>query len=325
MEAKIIEANREVTIPLNPKEFKSGRRGFNGSRRIDLGGKTYQATINLVDITQQISSKAQPPKGEEDIAHWTYYKTDSKLEPGAPKPDLKLDVPKKLIIPDRLLNDVRLMAEYSIKTDQETGGFLIKAIHGNIGVIAEQFGESREVVIQPNENLHEGERVLGSAHSHPITDKASTGDIIGFLGDEMELIMLVTGADKSINIYIKIDGITAHGNFKDIIDKYYSQDQMKDMAMDFGFLWYRAEEKDDIVLTLQNDRVDDVDLNIIKEEWPIEIFIEALGIEGHEEFPEEYFTKKHPIKKDDRSLDKEKGKTNLLDKSSQHYIIQKRY
>src|SRR5579885_2829108 len=70
--------------------------------------------------------------------------------------------------PDRLANDVKILAEYAIKTDGEAGGFLVIGLHGNVGVISEQLGENREIVLKPNEKLHEGELYIGTVHSHPV-------------------------------------------------------------------------------------------------------------------------------------------------------------
>ncbi len=38
------------TIVANPKDFKTGSRGFHGQGKIELDGKRYQVQVQLVEI-----------------------------------------------------------------------------------------------------------------------------------------------------------------------------------------------------------------------------------------------------------------------------------
>jgi len=206
-----------------------------------------------------------------------------------------LDVPDKVEIPERLYNDLMMMIEYSTTNDNEAGGFLIKAKHGDLGVVGEQFGKDREIVLEPNEQLHEGEELVGTVHMHPVTPTASTGDVAGYLNDENEKVMVVVGADKSINVFFKTS-FTAEGDYGDEISDNFEQSDMGMLAEGLGFIWYRGEESDRTVLNIITNVVDDVELNIVEETWPIEDLVKALGIKGRPDIPESYSTKKTPLK-----------------------------
>jgi hypothetical protein len=206
-----------------------------------------------------------------------------------------LDIPDKVEIPERLFNDLQLMIEYSVGEDAECGGFLIKGIHGELGVVGEQFGEDREIVLEPNEELHEGESLLGTVHAHPITPTASTGDVTGYMRDEDERIMLVIGADKSINIFLK-SPVIAEGDYGEEISDNFEQEDMNVLAEGLGFLWYRAEESDRTVANLITNVINGVELNILDETWPIEDLVDGLGIKGRPDIPDEYSTKKQPLR-----------------------------
>ena len=206
-----------------------------------------------------------------------------------------LEVPDKVEIPERLYNDLQMMIEYSLNTDKEAGGFLIIAEHGKIGVVGEQFGKDREIVLEPNEELHKGESLIGTVHMHPVTPTASTGDVKGYLNDENERVMVVVGADKSINIFFKTD-FTAEGDYGDEISENFDQEDMDMMCEGFGFIWYRAEESDRTIANIITHIIDDVELDIVDETWPIEDLIKGLGIKGRPNIPSEYSTKKQPMR-----------------------------
>jgi hypothetical protein len=206
-----------------------------------------------------------------------------------------LEVPEKIEIPERLYNDLMMMIEYSVSNDNEAGGFLIVAKHGEIGVVGEQFGKDREIVLEPNEQLHEGESLIGTVHMHPVTPTASTGDVSGYLNDENEKVMVVVGQDKSINFFFKTP-FTTEGDFGDEISDNFEQSDMDMLAEGLGFIWYRGEESDRTTLNLMSNTVDNVELNIAEDTWPVEDLIKGLGIKGADQIPEEYSTKKTPLR-----------------------------
>lgn len=207
-----------------------------------------------------------------------------------------VNLPDKIEIPERLFNDLMMMIEYSTTNDNEAGGFLIKAKHGELGVVGEQFGKDREIVLEPNEQLHEGEELIGTVHMHPVTPTASTGDVSGYLNDKNEKVMVVVGADKSINFFFKIPDITAEGDYGDEISENFEQEDMGLLAEGLGFIWYRGEESDRTTLNLMDNIVEDLEFEVLDETWPVEKVVKALGIKGRPDIPEEYSTKKNPLK-----------------------------
>lgn len=205
-----------------------------------------------------------------------------------------MNIPEKVKISSRLYHDALVLLYYSISTDKEIGGFLIKAQHGHLGVTNEQLGEGREIVLEPNEELYEGEKYFGTIHAHPVTQWASSGDVSGYLSDPNELVMMVTGADKSMNIYIKTPA-SKLGEHRNEIESNYTQDDMPEIANQYGFLFYRAEEKDENVLTLVSEKLSDEPLEA-SGEVEIEQLLDAIGLKGSDEIPENYSTKKRPKK-----------------------------
>jgi hypothetical protein len=189
-----------------------------------------------------------------------------------------VQLPRYIKIQLRLYHDLKVMAEFAIETDKEVGGLLIKALHGHLGVIAEQFGKDREIMLKPNEQLYEAELYFGSTHSHPKTEFGSTSDIDTFLADETEQIMVVTGADNSINMYFKTKA-TKSGEY-DVKAMGYAQEDNIEIAEDFGYLFYRAEDDEENILTLQNEKLLDEDIEVLDETWTVERLIDYLGLEG---------------------------------------------
>jgi hypothetical protein len=205
---------------------------------------------------------------------------------------MSLTVPKYIVISDRLFNDAEFMIEYSLKTDKEAGGMLIKAAHGHFGIASEQLGEGREIMLKPNEKLQQQEMHYGSVHTHPQTDLASTGDVISYLSDRNEKIMLVVGADKSINMYFKTKK-TPIGDFHDMIRENFEQKDMPDMCEVFNFLWYNGN---DTTLELQIDKLRDYDLEVADETATAEELADLLELKGNTDYPRDYSIKKYPKK-----------------------------
>jgi proteasome lid subunit RPN8/RPN11 len=212
-----------------------------------------------------------------------------------PSESESIPVPDKIEIPERLYNDLMMMIEYSTSNDNEAGGFLIMAKHGEIGVVGEQLGKDREIVLEPNEQLHEGEKLLGTVHMHPVTPTASTGDVTGYMNDTDELVMVVVGADKSINVMIKTP-VTAEGDYGEEISDNFEQEDMGMLAEGLGFIWYRGEESDRTTLNLVTSNANGLELDVQEETWPVEDLLDALGIKGRDDIPETYSTKKWPKK-----------------------------
>lgn len=195
-----------------------------------------------------------------------------------------MQVPKNVFITDRLYNDSMILYRLTSETKKESGGFLIIGSHGHLGVVSVMEGEGREIVLEPEEELFENEKYVGTFHVHPITKYPSTGDVTSFLGDEYEYVMMVVGEDGSINVCIKTPD-TLLGDFGEELEE-YEQEQMKEIASEYKFLFYRGNST---TLELQNT-VEEYE--VVDETWGIERLLEELGIEGLPMYPEEYSVKK---------------------------------
>lgn len=72
--------------------------------------------------------------------------------------------PAALILNDRLVNEINFMHEYTKREKQEVAGFLIRGLHGGVGIVSPVLGKGLEVDLEPNEDLHHGESYLGTFH-----------------------------------------------------------------------------------------------------------------------------------------------------------------
>lgn len=194
-----------------------------------------------------------------------------------------MQIPEKITITKRLFNDIQILYSLTKEKGKESGGLLILGAHGHMGVVSLMEGQEREIILEPEEELFESERYLGSLHVHPITSLPSTGDVISFLEDEYELVMIVIGEDTTINMCIKTPK-TKLGEFPEIDER--GQEEIKEIASEYGFLFYTGK---DLTLKLEN-KIEGYD--VVSETWEVEKLLSALGLEGLEMFPEEYSTKK---------------------------------
>ena len=154
----------------------------------------------------------------------------------------EITVPKALLLNDRIVNDLSILAEYTIKLEKELGGYLIRNSNGNLGVMGLQKGEGRQVDVQPNEPLQGKEVYLGTQHFHPITDTFSIWDVGTFLANPKEFISGVTGANGDMNLLLKtsetqqipLEAVPA-------LDKMYKQSDIPKLADEYKFLYYKGK------------------------------------------------------------------------------------
>ena len=64
IEISIIQNDQEVVrLPATTRDaknpFSTGSRGFNANGKITFGGKTYQASINLVEVGSLVKTKTK--------------------------------------------------------------------------------------------------------------------------------------------------------------------------------------------------------------------------------------------------------------------------
>ena len=111
--------------------------------------------------------------------------------------------PKTLKLNDRLMQGIRLLFDSTKKTQQETGGFLIRNAEGNIEIAGMMIGEDSSITLAPKEQIDEGEKFLGTIHVHHNTNYFSGQDIASFLADKNEKISMLIGNDASLRCLIK--------------------------------------------------------------------------------------------------------------------------
>ena len=147
-----------------------------------------------------------------------------------------------LTLNERLRNDLAFMSEYTRREKQEVAGFLIRALHGGLGVVSPVLGKGLEVELDSHEYLHKGEIYLGSFHCHTYTNFPSPHDMATFLADPTERVSMVSGADGSLTLALKTDetqeiGLTEIPRIKDA----YEQDELPQLAEQYRFLYYHGK------------------------------------------------------------------------------------
>jgi hypothetical protein len=65
-EAIITDRGLQKRFTLHPQHFKTGNKGYHGGGRMEFGGRIYQVTILLVDVTTKLR-KAQAELLLEDF------------------------------------------------------------------------------------------------------------------------------------------------------------------------------------------------------------------------------------------------------------------
>jgi len=117
-------------------------------------------------------------------------------------------VASKLIINEIFQDQVKRFSEMTQKSGKEVGGLLIRTKAGIVVMDMEQMGEERQVSMEKTRKLQPGEEILGTWHSHPVSDQPSYWDIASFLRDKWEQISCVSGVEGTLTVMVKTDGTT---------------------------------------------------------------------------------------------------------------------
>ena len=64
VEIKTAEGQTIALLTVDPKNFKTGSRGYHGQGKVDFEGKKYQTQVQMVEI----GSKGTPAPSEEKSA-----------------------------------------------------------------------------------------------------------------------------------------------------------------------------------------------------------------------------------------------------------------
>ena len=112
-------------------------------------------------------------------------------------------ISSKLILNEVLEEHFQKIHKFCMTTKKEFGALLVKTAEG-IRMDMLDIGEDLSVSFKKTKEYIKGETIVGSVHSHPITDEFSVWDIATFLRDDWEKISVVVGAEGSINVMIKL-------------------------------------------------------------------------------------------------------------------------
>ncbi len=62
VEIKTAEGQTIALLTVDPKNFKTGSRGFYGQGKVDLDGKKYQTQVQMVEIGSKGTPAPEEPK-----------------------------------------------------------------------------------------------------------------------------------------------------------------------------------------------------------------------------------------------------------------------
>ena len=98
--------------------------------------------------------------------------------------------------------------DFTHSTGKEFGALVLSTNRGMVLDMV-QMGEDRSINLKTTRKLEEDEKLLGTFHVHPITDKPSYWDIATFLKDDWEKISCVAGVEKTITVMTKLKDTVA--------------------------------------------------------------------------------------------------------------------
>lgn len=64
VEIKTAEGETVGVLTVEPKNFKTGSRGFHGQAKILFNGKSYQTQLQMVEIGSKGAPQEEPPANE---------------------------------------------------------------------------------------------------------------------------------------------------------------------------------------------------------------------------------------------------------------------
>jgi hypothetical protein len=183
----------------------------------------------------------------------------------------------------RLYQAIQFLGDITTSQQVETGGFLIKTgigTGGTTGVRVVNYvkGEGREIMLEPQEQLEIGEEYLGTIHCHPLTPVPSVHDVLTYVSDPSEKMMIVRGVEGSINLLIKDDATRPlDPNMVEQIKDRYPKGDMTTLVRDYDFAYYQGK-------TQALQRV--FEIQPLPRGQAIQLDDLVLGIQGSNAFPD---------------------------------------
>jgi hypothetical protein len=112
-------------------------------------------------------------------------------------------VAARLVLNQILEEQIKRVANFTKETGKEFGALIIRTEDGlRLDMI--DIGEDLSVELAPTHELGEDEELLGTWHSHPLTDRPSFWDVGSFLRDYWEKISCVSGANGNLTVMVRL-------------------------------------------------------------------------------------------------------------------------
>ena len=111
-------------------------------------------------------------------------------------------VSSKLILNEVLEEHFQKIHKFTMTTGKEFGALLVKTPDG-IRMDMLEIGEDLSVTFKKTKEYRPEEKVVGSCHSHPVTDEFSDWDLGTFLKSDWEQISVVVGSEGTVNVAVK--------------------------------------------------------------------------------------------------------------------------
>ena len=148
----------------------------------------------------------------------------------------------RLVLNQILEEQIKRVANFTKETGKEFGALIIRTEDGlRLDMI--DIGEDLSVELAPTHELGEDEELLGTWHSHPLSDTFSWWDVATFRRDNWEQISCVSGAKGTLTIMIKTPETIPlkPEEVKDWVKKCQKEDpELKDISKKYKFLLFRG-------------------------------------------------------------------------------------
>ena len=150
------------------------------------------------------------------------------------------EIPQRVELSEKLIKQISGLYKKTENKDIEYGALILRKDE-KIYLGFEQQGKAHEIVLKEPDKLDKGEELLGTVHTHPLTDTPSPWDIATFLVNGFEKSSIIVGSSGNINLIIKnkdtkkleTDNLRKWANSNSNISSY-------ELAEKYKFLYYEG-------------------------------------------------------------------------------------
>ncbi len=132
---------------------------------------------------------------------------------------------------------------FTHETKKEFGAIVLRTSRG-VMLDMIQIGEHLSIELEQTRKLEEDEEILGTVHSHPVTDRFSTWDLASFLSNSFEHISMLIGAESSLTIAVKTPETIkiSKEELSELVKKWEDEETpVKDIGDNYKFLVYEGK------------------------------------------------------------------------------------